>query len=296
VSEGNQPEAGNFTLPKDVSAVSEEDLVAVVQRLLDTKHPDLRTLLVEPSCSMAPMRCYVNRHKTRLGGTKFDFFMSISANKDMYCFTGKRQPVAKGCYYSIALDQDESKRSKSSNESFIGKVRSDKKSVEYTLYDDGVSPDAQSSGKERGPLRRELLHVNFINSLRNRNPGAMEVIVPNVDGNGNTVAVQPDKSNPEGLQDKLANGKLANTIVFKNREPKWNKESNMYQLDFQGRATLASCKNIQLSPKTGPENDVRFLMGKVHDNTFNVDFAKPFSALQAFAFALIVFDNSSGSF
>eukprot|EP00966_Prymnesium_polylepis_P265165 6126123-Prymnesium_polylepis.1 len=72
---------------------------------------------------MAPMRCYVNRHKSRMGGTKFDFFMSISANKDMYCFTGKRQPVAKGCYYSIALDQDESKRSKTSGESFIGKAR-----------------------------------------------------------------------------------------------------------------------------------------------------------------------------
>mmetsp|Transcript_72234 Transcript_72234/g.192051 ORF Transcript_72234/g.192051 Transcript_72234/m.192051 type:complete len:1322 (+) Transcript_72234:80-4045(+) len=285
-------EAANFTLPKDVSAVSEEDLVAVVQKLLGTKHPDLRNLLIEPSNSMAPMRCYVNRHKSRMGGTKFDFFMSISANKDMYCFTGKRQPVAKGCYYSIALDQDESKRSKTSGESFIGKVRSDRKSMEYTLYDDGKNPDS----KEAGPLRRELLHVNFINSLRNRNPGAMEVIVPNVDNNGNCVAVQPDEANPEGLKDKLAAGKLANTMVFKNREPKWNKESNMYQLDFQGRATLASCKNIQLSPKTGAENDVRFLMGKVHDNTFNVDFAKPFSALQAFAFALIVFDNSSGSF
>lgn len=50
-------------------------------------------------------------------------------------------------------------------------MRSDRKSVEYTLYDDGVNPDS----KEKGPLRRELLHVNFINSLRNRNPGAMEV-------------------------------------------------------------------------------------------------------------------------
>ena len=119
-----QPGAGpaDYSLPKDVSAVSEEDLVAVVQKLLNTKHPDLRTLLVEPSQSKAPMRCYVNRHKSRMGGTKFDFFMSISNNKDMYCFTGKRQQVSKGCYYSIALDQDESKRSKGSAESFIGKV------------------------------------------------------------------------------------------------------------------------------------------------------------------------------
>eukprot|EP00966_Prymnesium_polylepis_P265166 6126123-Prymnesium_polylepis.2 len=122
--------------------------------------------------------------------------------------------------------------------------------MEYTLYDDGKNPDS----KEAGPLRRELLHVNFINSLRNRNPGAMEVIVPNVDNNGNCVAVQPDEANPEGLKDKLAAGKLANTMVFKNREPKWNKESNMYQLDFQGRAVRRRRRPTPPStpPSTGP--------------------------------------------
>ena len=41
-----------------------------------------------------------------MGGSRFDFFMSLSKSKDMYCFTGKKQSVAKGCYYSIALDQD----------------------------------------------------------------------------------------------------------------------------------------------------------------------------------------------
>lgn len=34
-------------------------------------------------------------------------------------------------------------------------------------------------------------------------------------------------------------------------------------------------------------------MGKVHDDQYNVDFQFPFSPLQAFAFALVVFDNAS---
>ena len=62
---------------------------------------------------MAPMRCYVNRHKSRMGGgSRFDFFMSLSPTNDMYCFTGKKQAASKGCYYSISLDQEENKRTK----------------------------------------------------------------------------------------------------------------------------------------------------------------------------------------
>ena len=98
----------------------------------------------------------------------------------MYCFTGRKQKVAKGCYYSISLDSDERKRSKGQSEEsqFIGKVRSDRKAVEYWLYDDGANPEKK---EEHGPLRREMLFVSFVNSLRNRNPGAMEVVVPGVD-------------------------------------------------------------------------------------------------------------------
>ena len=83
--------------------------------------------------------------------------------------------------------------------------------------------------------------------------------------------------------------------VFKNREPKFNAESQMYQLDFRGRATHASCKNIQLTRRDGDQNSAELLMGKVDNDKFNVDFQYPYSALQAFAFALIIFDNSSSS-
>ena len=59
---------------------------------------------------------------------------------------------------------------------------------------------------------------------------------------------------------------------------------------------MASCKNIQLHRKGGEPSAVAFLMGKVEENKFNVDFKAPLSCMQAFAFALIVFDNSSGAF
>ena len=159
------------------------------------------------------------------------------------------------------------------------KVRSDRKSIEYTLFDDGTNPDSKERGK--GTLRRELLHVNFINSLRNRNPGAMQVVVPAQGDDGAAVPVRPGSSS-NGLAERLKRQQMEDLDLLKNREPKWNAASNMYQLDFQGRATLASCKNIQLHHVDGDPADVSFLMGKVEENKFNVDFKAPFSCLQAF--------------
>ena len=66
-------------------------------------------------------------------------------------------------------------------------------------------------------------------------------------------------------------------------------------LDFQGRALLASSKNMQLTPRDdNPEQlEYHYLMGKVDDARSNVDFCGPWSCLQALAFALVEFDNAS---
>jgi len=116
-----------------------------------------------------------------------------------------------------------------------------------------------------------------------------------VDGHGTAARIQPVTEGKNGLEDRLRANMQSEIEVFKNREPKWNAESQMYQLDFRGRATHASCKNIQLTKRDGDQSDAQLLMGKVDDNKFNVDFQYPFSALQAFAFALVIFDNSSSS-
>uniref|UniRef100_A0A7S2DIW8 Myosin motor domain-containing protein n=1 Tax=Haptolina brevifila TaxID=156173 RepID=A0A7S2DIW8_9EUKA len=294
----SQGAPGSFGGVPDRSLSSDEQLRAKLQQLIGTRHEQLSAMLLEPACTQRPVQCYVIRHKSRMGAARFDFFMSLSQTKDMYCFTGKKiNSVAGKAAYQISLDQDDSRKSKTGTDTIIGRIRAQHKSMDYTLYDNGSAPGTPEAKKDKSSLRRELMHVHFVNSLRNRNPGAMDVALPDVDREGNAVRVTPEvDGGKDGLEEKLkaaATGRGVGISVFKNREPKWNAESQMYQLDFRGRATHASCKNIQLTRKDGDQSDAQMLMGKVDDNKFNVDFQYPFSALQAFAFALVVFDNSS---
>ena len=131
------------------------------------------------------------------------------------------------------------------------------------MYDDGANPDSKDRSKV--PLRRELLHVNFLNCLRNRNPGAMQVVIPTVSAEGEATQVQPGNST-NGLAERLKRNQLDGLDLLKNREPKWNVSSHMYQLDFRGRATLASCKNIQLHAVVS-----RLLLPLIHSHFYEPD-------------------------
>lgn len=72
------------------------------------------------------------------------------------------------------------------------------------------------------------------------------------------------------------------------RKPKWHSSTNCWCLDFQGRVTQASVKNMQLCMhQDDAENALQF--GKVGRNLFTLDFGHPFSALTSFAVALSSF-------
>ena len=75
------------------------------------------------------------------------------------------------------------------------------------------------------------------------------------------------------------------------KPPTWDEELKTYTLEYNGRATLASVKNIQLVPESNTEAELLFQMGKVSDERFNLDWRAPLSAVQAFGIALAVFDS-----
>lgn len=91
--------------------------------------------------------------------------------------------------------------------------------------------------------------------------------------------------------------------ALNSRVPVWNARTESYVLNFHGRATLASSKNVQLvhweggSPPHVGETDSTnskelptLLYGKVDRDTYNLDYKFPLSAYHAFVIAISVTD------
>ncbi|CDW56495.1 Tub family protein [Trichuris trichiura] len=76
-----------------------------------------------------------------------------------------------------------------------------------------------------------------------------------------------------------------NVLVLNNTHPLWNRELEVFQLDFGGRVTLQSAKNFQIN-----YNDKQVLQfGRISGSSYVLDFEAPFSPVQAFALALTSF-------
>ncbi|KAL3088585.1 hypothetical protein niasHT_023203 [Heterodera trifolii] len=71
-------------------------------------------------------------------------------------------------------------------------------------------------------------------------------------------------------------------LVMTNKRPFWNEQSQVYQLDFNGRVTQESAKNFQIEHQS--RQVLQF--GRIENGAYTLDFREPFSAIQAFAVAL----------
>lgn len=82
---------------------------------------------------------------------------------------------------------------------------------------------------------------------------------------------------------------------LESRKARWSEKMQSWVLDYQGLCDTASCKNVQLAPQDGPQTlaETCFLLGKQGDGSFKIYFRTPFSPLQAFATALVIFAGSS---
>lgn len=89
------------------------------------------------------------------------------------------------------------------------------------------------------------------------------------------------------------------SMVLKNKAPRWHEQLQCWCLNFKGRVTVASVKNFQLVAAVDPSHNVsdaeqeRVILqfGKIGRDIFTMDYSYPISAFQAFAICLSSFDT-----
>ncbi|KAH6567041.1 hypothetical protein BASA60_009195 [Batrachochytrium salamandrivorans] len=84
--------------------------------------------------------------------------------------------------------------------------------------------------------------------------------------------------------------KNVNKLLFlKNKPPKWNEATQSHCLNFGGRVTQPSIKNMQLIAEND-ENHIVLQFGRCGPDLFTLDVRWPMTPIEAFVIALTTFD------
>jgi hypothetical protein len=264
--------------------------------------------LTERSRGQKRVLCYVTRQRGMRALFQFHVQLETSAN-DLLCFTARRHVLgrARGLCYTILLQQKA-----------VAEVWYNSTDGTFYLYEPGLHADdsaaSPESSEDSGALtcwpsqgrvwpmaspKRKVQPSLKVSIRRSRiRPRSVRVIIPPsaLPKNSASRWAKHTPGEPMAAGESSAD----EGIEFVNLEPRWDDVLKHYVLKYHGRATRASVKNVQLQPAKGayaagrtPAFDhVGFLVGKVADDKFNVDFKAPFSFLHAFALSLIIIDSS----
>jgi tubby-related protein 1 len=270
------------------SALSVPRSVEVAPAVIDTS--DLRAFLLRPGPQGAMVQCYIQRRKSGLSRL-YPTYEVYLKDGEQFLLAARRRKKQKQSNYKVSLDREDLSRHSSN---YFGKLKSNFMGTEFQMYDQGVNPekltDAQKDGSN-SQVRQELATVLYKqNVLGSRGPRKMKVIVPNVDENGNRVALRPVKEEDTMLERYKAAKGDENVQVLKNKQPKWNDQVGAYVLNFNGRVTRASVKNFQLCNVARDPDLVVMQFGRVGKDAFTMDYQWPLCGLQAFGIALSSFD------
>lgn len=230
----------------------------------------------------------VIRTKGRWGAKFFPTYTLVVANssgQEQVLIAAKKATgsKAKTPYYLLSTDPNCFVKE---SESYVGKLRSNWISTEYTCFGEGKNPKKGSVAEHN---REELLAVKF--TKPGNAPRRMEIIQPRVFSNGSREVCRPS-SEKESLQAVLSGDNITALFHrFVSKLPTWDAKRQTFTINFHGRVKHASSKNFQLIDHEG-SNEAPPLcqFGRWDSQRFHLDATYPFSILQAFSAALTTFD------
>jgi tubby-related protein 1 len=172
---------------------------------------------------------------------------------------------------SSDLTSDMKMNKKSGN--YLGKIQREKTDKSsFSLFD---------SSEDREQLAAFVYDSKpFLHNWREGQPPRhLKIAIPFVRNDGSLENMAPYLKNRmvENIKKNTATGMQ----VYSSREPTFDR--GQYRLNFNGRVTIASVKNIQI---VDSEEKMVAQFGKVGEHRFHLDYKYPLNALQAFALAL----------
>lgn len=241
----------------------------------------------------AVAQCHVTRDKGGLFGG-YPSYAVRASDGGTFLMSARRRKKSKTANYLISIDEKDTSKD---SPAIVGKVRADDGIVGrgrlFHVYSNGDNPKDVVLEKN---VREELAFVEVeAKEWGDHGPTRLAVAVPSVSADGRRKVVKPLCEGDAGLL-KMADEpmKYHDQIHTLRTREAVEHEDGTYMLDFGGRVTKASVKNIQLDVQGG-NGEIALQFGRVDKDEFTLDVRWPLSPVQAFGICLVALENNGRS-
>ncbi|CAI9118715.1 OLC1v1020319C3 [Oldenlandia corymbosa var. corymbosa] len=297
--------------------------------VLSSQYEMVRVLVFQPGPRDSLVQCFIKRNQST---QTYHLYLSLSqalADDGKFLLAARRCRRPTCTDYVITLQTDEMSKG---NKTYIGKLRSNFLGTKFVVYDalppNGVTTMSKCrstrlvGSKQSFPRvlagNYPVAHISYeLNVLGARGPRRMHCVMDPIPATsvkpGGIAPIQLDfpvnnvdyftlfrsrsSRSEKSMSGPLDDRQREESLVLRNKSPRWHEQLQCWCLNFHGRVTVASVKNFQLvaSPEggeAGPEHEKVILQfGKVGKDVFTMDYRYPISAFQAFAICLSSFDT-----
>lgn len=290
--------------------------------------------LKQPGPREFPIQCFIKRERvTSTYRLYLGLTPALSGDISKLLLSARKIRRATSTDFVISFASDDFSRT---SNNYAGKLRSNFLGTKFTIYDSQPPSDSSIQSKCRSHRRIHAKQVspklpagNYsmatityeLNVLRTRGPRRMQCNMdsiplssiqeggtaptPVASSNSFDDHVYPTNrksvvvSNPNSLNDPIESIYNSESLVLKNKAPRWHEQLQCWCLNFKGRVTVASVKNFQLVAAIEAHHNVPVVeqekvilqFGKIGKDIFTMDYRYPLSAFQAFAICLSSFDT-----
>eukprot|EP00002_Diphylleia_rotans_P018794 TRINITY_DN3637_c0_g1_i1.p1 TRINITY_DN3637_c0_g1~~TRINITY_DN3637_c0_g1_i1.p1 ORF type:complete len:522 (-),score=104.37 TRINITY_DN3637_c0_g1_i1:238-1803(-) len=290
-----RPTTRQFTPPAPIMTVPNPQLQSTIQSqsgsapLLDKKNKLNFTSLV---CSREIMIHSKVRREEIDGVSYYNMYLETSGSgNDIPLLSSKKQssfgPVS--TTHEVQLLEE---NGKAPTGAAIARVLGSSSHMSYTVVGLGGFSTPGASTQELG-------HVKFLE----KHPRDMMFLVPTPTGDQVPLVQSASDSGSksksrlfESYRQSGGPGQIR-PVSLRTKKPTWDEELHGFVLEFYGRVTQRSSKNMQLVvekaeglPDAEDEKPV-FIFGRTSENEFTLDFSWPLTAIQAFGVAIAAFDT-----